>query len=502
MANFRFLDRKSRQLSTRRVEDSPLLRLLVQMMVCVSILTVGIVTGSDKGILLMVLLATASGYWSWCMRHHRDYWVVRLITLSYLIAAPVMFLKLGQSDFDPARFLSVAIMLLLALTPACWTTRQNLSFALLLSWVVTGVMITINVNPLTVTLMFLLSLVALPAMWLGYRSQINLPPLTGDWRVAQLPNLPWQNLGRVAGITLGFGLLLSLLLFLLPKPNIGQLSTDVDRAWLEPLAKLNKPATEKSEQVTSAGEFNQMAKRYAQLSPDLQTKLQVKTQEIVQYQRRTAGKIDPGSTADQVQDLAAFLETHTQLGATNPQLLDSLWNSCPQPQSCQMQGSRAELAEAYELMARSIDITQHRSPTLTPDHQKSPVPKDQVNWAGAMMLLVIGGLAIACCTLWVLYDRKLRNYRRRFAKLPPLEQIYRQLLKQLKNQGLPAKQSPQSPLEYAALVGDCLPPPSAQIVDRISVAYVAWRYGHKSANVDLMQRLLQELITIQAQESA
>jgi Domain of unknown function (DUF4129) len=438
------------------------------------------------------MLAIVSGYWSWRVRHQRNYWLVRLITLSYMMAMPLVFLQLRQPD--PISFLSTAIMLLLSLTPACWTTRQNLSFAMLLSWVVTGAIITIDVNPVTVALMFLLSLAALPTMWLGYRSRLQLPPVTGDWRGKQLPSLPWQNLGRVAGVTLGAGLLLALLLFLLPKPTIGQLSADVDRSWLEPLTQLNKPNAEKPGQVASASEFNQLAKKYAQLSPDLQTKLQVKTREIVQYQRRTTGQTDAGSTADQVQDLAAFLQTHAQPGTPNPQLVDSLLNNCVLPHSCQLQGSLAELDEAYALMAQSIDMTHNQPTTSNPDRPKSPEPNDPVNWAGATIVLIMGGVTIGCCTLWMLYDRQLRNYRQRLAQLPPLEQIYRQLLKHLKQQGLPPKRSPQSPLEYAALVGKKLPPPSAQIVDRISQAYAAWRYGHQPANIDLLQQLLQELI--------
>jgi Domain of unknown function (DUF4129) len=392
-------------------------------------------------------------------------------------------------------------MLLLSLTPACWTTRQNLSFAMLLSWVVTGAIITIDVNPVTVALMFLLSLAALPTMWLGYRSRLQLPPVTGDWRGEQLPSLPWQSLGRVAGFTLGAGLLLALLLFLLPKPTIGQLSADVDRSWLEPLTQFNRPDAQKPGQVASANEFNQLAQKYAQLSPDLQTKLQLKTQEIVQYQRRTNGQADAGSTADQVQDLAAFLQTHAQPGTPNPQLVDSLLHSCTLPHSCQLQGSPAELAEAYALMAQSIDITQNQPASNNPDRPKSPQPSNPVNWAGAMMILAMGGITIACCTLGMLYDRQLRKYRQRFAQLPPLEQIYRQLLKQLKQQGLPPKRSPQSPLEYATLVGKKLPPPSAQIVDRISQAYAAWLYGHKPANIDLLQQSLQELIARHPQKS-
>jgi hypothetical protein len=86
MANFRFSTHQSSgQLHKIQVEDSLLLRVLVQMMICISIVTIGIVTSSDQGILFM-MLAIVSGYWSWHVRHRRNYWLVRLITLSYMIA--------------------------------------------------------------------------------------------------------------------------------------------------------------------------------------------------------------------------------------------------------------------------------------------------------------------------------------------------------------------------------------------------------------------------------
>lgn len=588
-----------------------------------SILTIGIAAHNHL-CLVLILLAMVAGCWSWLVRDGRNYWLVKLVTMSYLLVVPFVLGNMGLFTSSGA-FVG---MLLLALTPACWTTRQNLNFAMLLSWLAAGSLMAINVNPVTVALILLLSLLALPTMWLEYRSRLELPPLTWNWRIKQLKPIPWHYLARIAGIALGTGLMMALLLFLVPKPNLAQMAANLDYSWLAKLPKatstqtvgkaewvksripssgqagqtapnttvpaqpgqssLANPSSEQlaqaipgtpvmgqspqpsstpvvgqSEQVVAGtpvsgqavldrpvigqsgqtisgipvmgqppqasssspvvGESGQavgvsdsrsMTEKYAQLSPTVKVQLQAKVQEIIQYQRQVTGKKDAGNVNEQLQDLSEFLQTHAQIGPTLSQPVESLLNNCPQPQSCHLQGSPAELKAAFDMMARSTianpngtktalapaAIDQTNPTTSQADSPQIRSPIDQVKGWQALGLLLVGALLIGGGFLWLRYEQEVRSYHRRVAQLPPLEQIYRQLLKQLCQQGLPAKRSPQSPTEYAVLVGNRLPMPSAQIVDRISQAYVAWRYGDKPANIDLMQRLLQQLITYQSNQ--
>jgi hypothetical protein len=244
-----------------------------------------------------------------------------------------------------------------------------------------------------------------------------------------------------------------------------------------------------------------------QFSPQTRAQLQVQAAEMIDYQRRATGKPGKGSVSDRMQDLADFLQAHAQLSSTSSKSADSLLKNCSSPQNCQMPGSEAELKKAFEEMAASTiaeaknAIEQNPAKISKVEVKKTPTAIDQVNGLQVLMLLLISMIVIGGGILWLGYERKIQKYNRRVAQLPALEQIYRQLLKQLVQQGLPAKRLPQSPTEYAALVNNRLSPSTAQIVNRISQTYVAWRYGHKTANIDLMQRLLQELISNQANSS-
>ncbi len=86
---------------------------------------------------------------------------------------------------------------------------------------------------------------------------------------------------------------------------------------------------------------------------------------------------------------------------------------------------------------------------------------------------------------------KARNLSRRLAKLPPIAQIYNQMLQFLQKKGYP-KHPAQTPLEYVEISRQQHPPPIAEIIEKISQAYVDWRYGQiEQNNADLRQQLNQ-----------
>jgi len=54
------------------------------------------------------------------------------------------------------------------------------------------------------------------------------------------------------------------------------------------------------------------------------------------------------------------------------------------------------------------------------------------------------------------------------------------------------KHPAQTPLEYAA-ARSVQPPPVANIIEEIACAYVDWRYGGKSANIESLRQRFREL---------
>lgn len=84
------------------------------------------------------------------------------------------------------------------------------------------------------------------------------------------------------------------------------------------------------------------------------------------------------------------------------------------------------------------------------------------------------------------------RYHRWLAKLPPVERIYQQMLSWLTLKGF-RKPASQTPLEYARQSYQHHSATHARIIDEISQAYVRWRYGGQTPNLNQLRQQLQEL---------
>jgi protein-glutamine gamma-glutamyltransferase len=95
--------------------------------------------------------------------------------------------------------------------------------------------------------------------------------------------------------------------------------------------------------------------------------------------------------------------------------------------------------------------------------------------------------------LWLGWDRwRAWRYTSWLGKLPPMESLYRQMLDILASKGY-KKPPSQTPLEYARRSREHHSSEGASAIDDISQAYVQWRYGGRSPNVNQLRRRLQEL---------
>ncbi|MEG3436838.1 transglutaminaseTgpA domain-containing protein [Pannus brasiliensis CCIBt3594] len=104
---------------------------------------------------------------------------------------------------------------------------------------------------------------------------------------------------------------------------------------------------------------------------------------------------------------------------------------------------------------------------------------------GGIIAAIFGvGLGFLGWLAWKPLSRWVRG--RQLAKYPPIERLYRQLLDTLREKGQ-GKHPAQTPLEYAAAIRSIYPEPVAAIVEEISRAYVDWRYGDRSADVNYLR---------------
>ncbi|MGK7942762.1 MAG: DUF3488 and DUF4129 domain-containing transglutaminase family protein [Crocosphaera sp.] len=106
---------------------------------------------------------------------------------------------------------------------------------------------------------------------------------------------------------------------------------------------------------------------------------------------------------------------------------------------------------------------------------------------GILLAVVFGFLG------WLGWGQlKKLGYYRRLAKLPPMVQLYQEMLRVLKSKGYP-KHSAQTPLEYVEVSYQQHPQEQAEIIDEISHAYVSWRYGDNEQNVDYLKQQFKAL---------
>ncbi|HLP88518.1 MAG TPA: DUF3488 and DUF4129 domain-containing transglutaminase family protein [Nostocaceae cyanobacterium] len=92
--------------------------------------------------------------------------------------------------------------------------------------------------------------------------------------------------------------------------------------------------------------------------------------------------------------------------------------------------------------------------------------------------------------VWVQW-RKWLKYRW-LQKLPPMENLYQQMLQWTAQKGF-RKHPAQTPLEYAQVAYQHQPQPIAQVIDEICQAYVSWRYGGQNPNWQELRQKWQEV---------
>lgn len=147
------------------------------------------------------------------------------------------------------------------------------------------------------------------------------------------------------------------------------------------------------------------------------------------------------------------------------------------------------------------------------------LPSPVSNFIGELWNLVVGSLLRLIVRLWVIFSSgwmglfgglifaialgfvgwlswvqwQTWRYRRWLGKLPPMERLYQQMLKVLRAKGY-IKHPAQTPLEYARVMRQQQSSDSATVIDDISQAYVRWRYGKQTPNIDELRQRLRDWI--------
>ncbi|MEB3289536.1 MAG: DUF3488 and DUF4129 domain-containing transglutaminase family protein [Leptolyngbya sp.] len=199
------------------VEDSVLLRGLVQALVTVGIASVAVATlgvvQTSLWNLLAIPLSIVGATYSWQRRRRRNIAMKFAIALGMLIALAAFFSRLIQEPGDTRIILAELLIQLQVLHSFDLPRRKDLGYSMMIGLILLGVAATISQTLAFAPMLLLFLALALPVLVLDYQSRLGLSP--APWRQMRVgPSL--RQLLALLGITVALGLVIFTFLPRLP----------------------------------------------------------------------------------------------------------------------------------------------------------------------------------------------------------------------------------------------------------------------------------------------
>ena len=201
----------------QEIEDSVLLRVLVQVLVTLGIGSVAVaasgVTDTSQVNLLAIPLSALGALFSWQRRRYRNVAVKFFIAIGMLMALAVFFNRLLEQPGDTRIVLAELLIQLQVLHSFDLPRRKDLGYSMMIGLILLGVAATISQTLAFAPLLLLFLAVAIPVLMLDYQSRLHLR----GFRLGQVKS--WSSARRLIGIlalTLGLGMLIFLFLPRLP----------------------------------------------------------------------------------------------------------------------------------------------------------------------------------------------------------------------------------------------------------------------------------------------
>ncbi len=382
-------------ISRSTIEESVLFRVLVYGMMVVSTIAIDLV-GKTHYSWVAIPMMTIGTVWSWYRRHHFKHWlnwlvsaIVSVISIAWLIPILVRDLQAGIERAEPGLRTTTRIELALGLISVILLMglsfhlyhRRFLGYGMTMSLISIGVVASLSENLSFLLLLCGFMAIGIPALMLDYRSRINLGPIG----ITDFPNLdqlsyqhlPWQYLIKIAGISIGIGLIISLCLPNYRLPDLSFQSDELEKLTaLAPTDLLPKQDPQTASTPQPQVDPSKLAAKVLgkpenqhypdsiksdnlQLSPAIAAQLQDFTEQIL-----TTSPQPLSSDYDRAAYLGEYLKQHHQdsaqqsnLPPIDPQTIHKLIASCNlDPKACKLVGNRQDLPTLYTSMLRSIDI--------------------------------------------------------------------------------------------------------------------------------------------------
>ncbi len=197
-------------------EESLLLRILVQSMVVVGIVATDIAAETQMS-LWAVPLSILGATWSWHHRHGRNIGAKFGLALAMLGALGYFGSHLIGSINDTRLVLAELLVQMQVIHTFDLPRRKDLGYSMTIGLILIAVAGTLSQTLTFAVLLLLFLTIAIPVLFLDYRSRLMLAPLaiTNPTQIAKI-GIPWQKLSQLLGIVLTIGLVIFALMPRLP----------------------------------------------------------------------------------------------------------------------------------------------------------------------------------------------------------------------------------------------------------------------------------------------
>lgn len=198
------------------IEDSILLRVLVQGLVTLGIASVAVaaagVTQTSLWNLVAIPLSVVGASVSWQRRRHRNVAMKFFIAIGMLLALAAFFSRLLQTG-DTRIILAELLVQLQVLHSFDLPRRKDLGYSMMIGLILLGVAATVSQTLTFAPLLLLFLMLSIPVLVLDYQSRLGLKP--SPWRQVN-PGPMVRQFVALLGVTVALGLLIFMFLPRLP----------------------------------------------------------------------------------------------------------------------------------------------------------------------------------------------------------------------------------------------------------------------------------------------
>jgi protein-glutamine gamma-glutamyltransferase len=189
-------------------EDSLLLRVLVQSMVVVGIIATDVAAETHLS-LWAIPLSIIGATWSWYHRRGHNIGAKFGLALAMLGALGYFVAHLVGSMNDTRLVLAELLVQMQVIHTFDLPRRKDLGYSMTIGLILISVAGTLSQTLTFAPLLLLFLTIAIPVLFLDYRSRLDLSPLTisSPSQITKI-GLPWQKLAQLLGIVLAIGLVI------------------------------------------------------------------------------------------------------------------------------------------------------------------------------------------------------------------------------------------------------------------------------------------------------